>query len=82
MHRREVPEGEEDTFEFTEEEAEEGPEVRGLAACNTKQHLRLAATWPPAAYCRWALLLPPQHRHVMCRPFLCIGADALQTTPS
>lgn len=48
VHKREPPEGEEDSFEPTEEEAEEGPEplapaegdaeVRGLARRPTRLH--------------------------------------------
>jgi hypothetical protein len=45
LHKREPPEGEEDTFEFTEEEQEEGPEV--LASLEGDGEVAGGAAWSP-----------------------------------
>ena len=45
LHKREPPEGEEDTFEFTEEEQEEGPEV--LATLEGDGEVAGGAAWSP-----------------------------------
>lgn len=45
VHKREAPEGEEDTFEWTEEEIEEGPEQ--LAALEGDEEVAGGAAWSP-----------------------------------
>ena len=45
VHKREPPEGEEDTFEWTEEEAEEGPEP--LASAESDAEVLGGAAWTP-----------------------------------
>ncbi|GBF99225.1 flagellar radial spoke [Raphidocelis subcapitata] len=45
LHRREPPEGEEDTFEYTEEEGEEGPEP--LAPAEGDAEVLGGAAWSP-----------------------------------
>jgi hypothetical protein len=45
VYQREVPEGEEDTFELTEEEQEEGPEQ--LALLETDTEVNGGSAWTP-----------------------------------
>jgi len=45
LHKREPPEGEEDTFEWTEEELEEGPEL--LTAAEEDAEVLGGAAWTP-----------------------------------
>lgn len=45
MHKREAPEGEEDTFPWTEEELEEGPPQ--LAALDEDADVDGGAAWTP-----------------------------------
>lgn len=45
VHKREAPEGEEDSFEWTEEEQEEGPEQ--LAALEGDEEVGGGAAWSP-----------------------------------
>lgn len=62
MHRREPPEGEEDTFEFTEEEQEEGPEP--LSAAESDAEVLGGAAWTPlfssaAEHVKWQVAGEP-----------------------
>jgi hypothetical protein len=45
VHKREAPEGEEDSFEWTEEEQEEGPEQ--LAVLEGDEEVAGGAAWSP-----------------------------------
>jgi hypothetical protein len=45
VHKREAPEGEEDSFEWTEEEQEEGPEQ--LAVLEGDEEVGGGAAWSP-----------------------------------